>query len=116
MSDTPLTNRDAWAATFEHALSLDEPRTDCPLHMPDAPPIPPYQLEREANLPLNDLHHHIQNQGNISSWLQNRYATHAEQTHSWKKSKQDNSYSLVCKNYKLQKWKDRSWNVSRGDG
>lgn len=35
----PLTERDAWAATFEHLfLKLDAPRSDCPLTLPDAPP------------------------------------------------------------------------------
>jgi hypothetical protein len=38
MSAGPLTARDAWSATFEHVLSLDEPRTDCPAHTPPAPP------------------------------------------------------------------------------
>lgn len=31
-----LTKRDAWAGNFEELL-LDEPRTDAPLHLPDAP-------------------------------------------------------------------------------
>ncbi|CAM0141677.1 hypothetical protein VKS41_007912 [Umbelopsis sp. WA50703] len=34
-----LTERDAWAATFEEAISLDKPRTDCPTTLP-APPTP----------------------------------------------------------------------------
>jgi len=34
-----LTNRDAWSGTFEHVFEeLDRPRSDCPLHLPDAPP------------------------------------------------------------------------------
>ncbi|KAL1936403.1 hypothetical protein VTP01DRAFT_537 [Rhizomucor pusillus] len=32
-----LTKRDAWAATFEHAISLDSPRDDCPTKLSDAP-------------------------------------------------------------------------------
>jgi hypothetical protein len=32
-----LTRREAWAATFEHILSLPTPRTDCPLTMPEVP-------------------------------------------------------------------------------
>lgn len=32
-----LTNRDAWAGNFEELL-LEMPRTDAPLHLPDAPP------------------------------------------------------------------------------
>lgn len=34
-----LTKRDAWAGTFESLLTLDEPRTDCPLHLPEGPPV-----------------------------------------------------------------------------
>ncbi len=30
-----LTRRDAWAGTFDIALTLSEPRTDCPLLLPD---------------------------------------------------------------------------------
>ena len=33
-----LTRRDAWAAPFHHLLSLKEPRDDCPMHLPEAPP------------------------------------------------------------------------------
>jgi phospholipase C len=32
-----LTRRDAWAGDFSSELDLNEPRTDCPMHMP-APP------------------------------------------------------------------------------
>jgi hypothetical protein len=72
-----LTDRDGWSATFEHALSLKEPRTDCPLHTPDAPlPVGPFaaaagaaaaaaaagagfEQSFEALLPLNDLQENI---------------------------------------------------------
>ena len=58
MPDTPLTARDAWAATFEQALSLAEPRTDCSMHMPAAPkPVAPPHTE--ASLPLNELQRQI---------------------------------------------------------
>ena len=33
-----LTKRDAWAGSFDELLTLDTPRTDTPLHLPDAPP------------------------------------------------------------------------------
>jgi len=32
-----LTKRDAWAGSFDELL-LDVPRTDCPMHLPEAPP------------------------------------------------------------------------------
>lgn len=58
IKNTPLTRRDAWAATFEHLFSLlDEPRTDCPMHLPDA--ITPAEPVLEAALPVNDLQMHI---------------------------------------------------------
>jgi phospholipase C len=51
----PLTKRDAWAATFESFLGeLDSPRTDCPLHLPAAPPPTRTPLD-EAGLPVNAL-------------------------------------------------------------
>jgi phospholipase C len=33
-----LTKRDAWAGSFSELLTLKSPRTDAPLHFPDAPP------------------------------------------------------------------------------
>jgi len=61
MHDTPpLTDRDAWAATFEHLFdALDAPRTDCPMHLPDAIPPQKAALEAEAERELNDLQRHI---------------------------------------------------------
>lgn len=54
---TPLTKRDEWSATFEHLFeTLDSPRTDCPLHLPDAPP--PSQTFEET-LPVNSLQRNI---------------------------------------------------------
>ena len=42
-----LTKRDAWAGSFDELLTLDAPRGDAPLHLPDAPkpavPFPPNQ-------------------------------------------------------------------------
>jgi hypothetical protein len=53
MNSPPLTRRDAWSATFEHVLDeLTSPRTDCPLHAPNAPP--PTRFD-EAEYPLHDL-------------------------------------------------------------
>jgi phospholipase C len=52
-----LTKRDAWAATFDDYLHvLDSPRTDCPLHLPEAPTsLTPDQAAWEGGRPLNDL-------------------------------------------------------------
>jgi len=60
MQTGPLTDRDAWSATFDHALfELTEPRTDCPEHLPEAlaPELPKHGVEREAeqDQQLNDL-------------------------------------------------------------
>jgi phospholipase C len=96
-----LTDRDAWAATFEHAfVELTAPRTDCLMHLPDAPP-PSLDAHVEAALPINDLqrdisfiHAHLANvqgdvnhttsthsgvpqtQGLISEWMQLRFNEH----------------------------------------
>lgn len=67
----PLTNRDAWAATFEHVLDLPSPRTDCPMHLPPAPPRAPpssfsetlsseeLSLHEEGQRPVNSLQKEI---------------------------------------------------------
>jgi phospholipase C len=50
-----LTNRDAWAGSFEFVFDeLSEPRTDCPVTIP-APPVMPTQDRKEYLQPLNDL-------------------------------------------------------------
>ncbi|CUF66623.1 phospholipase C 3-like, putative [Bodo saltans] len=91
-STGPLTKRDAWAATFEHALmTLDAPRTDCPTWLPSAPP-PSRSTSAEGNLPVNGLQrdilsahahrlgvqhpHHIVYQGDVGEWLQTAYQQH----------------------------------------
>eukprot|EP01059_Diplonema_ambulator_P033904 TRINITY_DN732_c0_g2_i2.p1 TRINITY_DN732_c0_g2~~TRINITY_DN732_c0_g2_i2.p1 ORF type:complete len:483 (+),score=222.73 TRINITY_DN732_c0_g2_i2:45-1493(+) len=57
-----LTKRDEWAATFEDILSEDEPRTDCPMHLPDAPKsLGVEHAMAEAALPLNHLQQDIVN-------------------------------------------------------
>jgi len=120
MSSTPLTQRDAWAATFEHLFTnLTEPRTDCPLHLPAPPPpawifeeIPdsPEYVNFEGNLPLNGLQidimnmhatlagvpfpEHIQRQGQVSEWLQAQFNAHAENTMQWKRSKTTRRHTL----------------------
>lgn len=112
MTTGPLTKRDAWAATFEHLLSLDEPRTDCPMHLPAAMP-PTLAVEDEASKPLNGLQthissvhahlsqhpmlpHHAKEQRHISSWLQEAFAKHKANAASWKASKVDPQFTARC--------------------
>lgn len=111
MTTGPLTKRDAWAATFEHLLSLDEPRTDCPMHLPD--PMPPtMSLETEASKPLNGLQKHIahvhghlsglgspthiREQREISGWMQQAFAVHKASTLAWKASKVSAQFTARC--------------------
>ena len=49
-----LTNRTAWAGTFEHVFSLDKPRTDCTVTLPDIPMWTTEQLHDQWGKPLND--------------------------------------------------------------
>jgi phospholipase C len=50
-----MTPRDAWAGTFEKEfLVLTEPRTDCPMKLPDVPKTTDEELEAIRKLPLND--------------------------------------------------------------
>ncbi len=108
ITEGALTRRDAWAATFDHAMSLRSPRTDTPQHLPE-PPAPSISLHREAELPLNDLQSDIvsahlnlgdhtlstpqtpKRQGDVSTWLTERYDAHAERTIAWKQSKAEAS-------------------------
>lgn len=112
----PLTKRDAWAATFEHVLSIEmsAPRTDCPMHLPSAP-LPSRHIAAESVLPVNALQQdiiaahehalgstfsaasHIQKQGSVSAWLQSRLQTHRHRTAAWKQSKVVTSRALAVK-------------------
>lgn len=103
MPGTPLSQRDAWAATFEHVLNLDTPRTDCPKTL-----VPPYrpsslfteseEAQAEADMPITSLQreimqhaHYLTNthplrttphpdtlskQGEVSEWLQTTQHEH----------------------------------------
>ena len=107
----PLTRRDAWAGTFEHLLGSADatPRTDCPLHLPDAPE-PALNAGDEGLLPINDLQHDIAAvhahvggavqaaaahatfvasaaQKDVSAWLQSQYNAHSASTAAWQQSK-----------------------------
>jgi len=47
--------RDAWSGTFEHIFeTLDTPRTDCPMKLPDLPEYTAEALEKQRALPLNE--------------------------------------------------------------
>jgi phospholipase C len=108
----PLTKRDAWSATFEHAIlpsstGMLAPRTDCALHLPAAPP-PSKRLPAhvEAAQPLNHLQEDIvqivehlatvaddglalppprlpAKQGDVSTYYQTMLPTHFERTAAW---------------------------------
>ena len=49
----PLTKRTAWASTFEHLLGK-EMREDCPLRLPEVPPPPQGELERQMKRPIDE--------------------------------------------------------------
>ncbi len=127
-----LTGRDGWSATFEHAISLPVPRTDCPIHLPDAPP-PTLKAVEEGSLPLNDLqkdiahvHAHVlshlehdsanvlrgMKQKHISQWLQDIYQNHSEQTMEWKWSKAAGKYKIVCKPERSKSFAEKSFVVN----
>ena len=54
----PLTQRDAWAATFDHLLT-DELRTDCPTSLPEVPPPPDGEMERQLNREIDEHAHGV---------------------------------------------------------
>jgi phospholipase C len=101
ISEGALTKRDAWAATFDYVLDiLQQPRTDCPMHLPDAkaPSQPAYV---EAELPINGLQEHIAavhghlsgrgypshiaTQRDISKWLQESFDVHRQNVEDGKR-------------------------------
>jgi len=126
----PLTKRDAWSATFEHILeTMDTPRTDCPLHLPAAPP-PALSIEAEAEQPPNELQmhimtvlshlnqmpypHHIQKQEHVSHWANIHYQNHAKRTLNWKVSKYlaDTTYEVIVQPQSEKNWTELDWVVN----
>lgn len=102
--DVNLTARDAWSARFTYLFDqLSSPRTDCPMHLPDAYAGDKNHIDVEKELPLNGLQqyhakvhghlsgrgypHHITKQGEISEWLQSAAKEHKDKTLRWKRSK-----------------------------
>lgn len=100
----PLTQRDAWAATFEHVFAeLDTPRDDCPTQLPAAPPPSATAAAKEPFRPVNGLQtaimgvnahlagvphpRHITTQGEVGAWVQEHHTRHREHTLRWKASK-----------------------------
>lgn len=104
IDEGPLTKRDAWAATQDYLFDLlSEPRTDCPMHLPDALTDARDQelLRTEGDSPLDSLQHHhamvhaqLSNrdydpsllQKDLSARLMQQQAVHSRATLRWKAS------------------------------
>lgn len=132
MSSGPLTKRDAWSATFEQVFNLTEPRTDCPEHLPAAPPpAPGYNVYKEAALPINGLQMdimrmhadingeefpaHIKYQGQMSEWAQNKFYTHAERHTKWQASKLgDSDLEVLVQPGASKNWYALDWMLNAG--
>ena len=54
----PLTQRDAWAATFDHLLT-EELRADCPATLPKVPPPPDGELDRQLDRVIDEHAHGV---------------------------------------------------------
>lgn len=113
--------------------TIKAPRTDCPRHLPDPPPvaIPP---EVEAEKPLNDLQTHIMTvlshlthtpypdhvtkQEHVSNWVGAHFEHHKTRTIHWKKSKQADAsvYQVVTQPVSSKDWVDRAWYVNHASG
>lgn len=111
MTSGPLTKRDAWSATFEQVFNLTQPRDDCPMTLPSAPPPSVlYHPDKEAALPINGLQEyimsvhasvmgedfpsHIKTQGQMAEWAQGKFYEHLDVTQKWKDSK-ENAWKAV---------------------
>eukprot|EP00605_Chrysophyceae_sp_TOSAG23-4_P001706 GSChrysophyteH1.ASY1.ANO1.1875.1 assembled CDS len=129
-----LTDRDAWSATFDWVVEeLEQPRKDCPEHLPEAlaPELPQngQPLEAEQDKLLNDLQediatvlHHLggyaqgfpTRQGQLSEWLVDQYSTHEVQTKEWMESKKPGHTTVQAKTKSeyLGPYEDYCWNMN----
>ena len=129
MEDKGLTDRDDWSARFDYAVyELDEPRVDCPMHMPDAlEPTAPTGVAA-ADKPLNDLQlsiaaYHSTLTGNPvpdhdqtahAHWLETQYKLHAARTLRWRQSK-DSDLRVVIQPgdwYAKSRVSDHAWHMN----
>eukprot|EP00026_Physarum_polycephalum_P004061 Phypoly_transcript_04078.p1 GENE.Phypoly_transcript_04078~~Phypoly_transcript_04078.p1 ORF type:complete len:433 (+),score=83.47 Phypoly_transcript_04078:791-2089(+) len=125
----PLNDRDAWSATFEQVLSETAPRTDCPQHLPEAPPAHQiFTAEEEAQLPLNGLQKDIMKfhanlmgedfpediviQVIYKKKKQNKFFTHKKKFIHWKASKKDSDKELLVQPGELFKSTQVDWNLN----
>lgn len=131
---SPLTKRDAWAATFENVLeTVNTPRTDCPMHLPASPPVAklpeveaaqePNDLQMHIMTVLSHLTHtpfpdHITKQAHVSEWVGAHFENHKVRTATWKRSKNVDAvtYQVVTQPLASDNWIDRSWTVNHQPG
>jgi len=133
MTSGPLTKRDAWSATFEQVFNLTEPRSDCPLHLPAAPPPSlAYSPEAEAKLPINGLQEtimtlhanllgekypeHVKSQGQMSEWAQDKFRTYTGLHQKWKaiKSAASSEYGVIVSAGASSGWFALDWVLNAG--
>lgn len=130
MKSPPLTKRDAWSATFEQVFNLSAPRTDCPMHLPSAPPPSPgFDVKKELAMPVNGIQeqimtvhahlagvhypHHIQHQGKVSQWMQDHLRIHVDKTKEWKQSKLGGEFQLYLNDTRWSGFTEVNWKMCR---
>ena len=127
MDSKPLTRRDEWSATFDYIFDeLNEPRTDCLEHLPDAiPPILPDSNAKLTDLQLEVAMFHSSLTGapivdsgmsaaDHASWLSEQYQLHHVRTMRWKQSK-DTPYDVVIQPsawFTTSRVFDHSWHLN----
>src|SRR3712207_4156826 len=70
MISGPLTHCDAWSATFKHMLDmLDQPCTDCPVHLPSPPSPSTTQYQNSFKSTIISTNTSLPS-GKTASWMQ----------------------------------------------
>jgi len=123
--NTPLTNRDAWAATFDHVVS-QKFRDDTPKALPDPPRPAAPEIQVEADRPINhlqaDLMHvlvrlgggsespALQRQVDFAPWMANAWRGHQQRVRQWRAP---SKLALEVRALSADGWVEKGWDLTR---
>lgn len=123
MPETPLTQRDAWSATFDHVIS--DTFRDSPAKLPDAPMPEPADIAREAEEPINDLQGDLvsalarlegfdevpamERQAELRTFMDKAWTSYRERVRRWRTP---TNLTVEIQPLKKNNFKEKKWDIA----